>query len=284
MKTLNRSEILLLFIIIARSTSFIFSKTCLNTLSPFMLLFFRFTIAFALLLLIFRHRLRLITRKTLLAGGAVGLSFFAVMTAETYALTLSPSSTVALLENTAIIFVPFMAAAVYKKKPNISAVGCAIIAMTGVALIVNGGQAITPGLGILLGMLSAVLYSAAILVTDYCAKTEEPILVGVIQLGTMAVLSGIAGLIFETPLLPSTGTEWSCILILAVVCSCFGFALQPLAQKGTTAERAGLFCAFSPAVAAFLGWLFLHEVFGILGFIGSVLIILSVVLSTVLNK
>ena len=261
-----------------------FSKTCLETLSAFMLLFFRFLIAFAIMVIIFRKRLLTMNRKTLFAGLAVGLTYFAVMVAETFALKISPSSTVALLENTAIVIVPFLAALVYKKRLQISAVGCALVAIVGVGLIVGEGEAISFNSGIILALLAAALYAVAIVITDYCAKAEDPILIGVIQLGSMAALSGICGLIFETPAVPSSSLEWMCILELAIVCSCFGFALQPLAQRGTTAERASLFCAFAPAVAAILGWIFLHETFGIFGIIGSVLIVFSVILSNFFNN
>ena len=63
----------------------------------------------------------------------------------------------------------------------------------------------------------------------------------------MGVYNMLAAFLFETPRLPATSTEWGIILTLAIVCSGFGFTLQPLAQSRTTSERAGLFCALGPA-------------------------------------
>jgi drug/metabolite transporter (DMT)-like permease len=63
------------------------------------------------------------------------------------------------------------------------------------------------------------------------------------------------------------------------VCSGFGFTLQPVAQAGTTAERAGMFCALNPLVACVLGVVFLHEHIGAQGLVGAALILTGILLS-----
>ena len=68
------------------------------------------------------------------------------------------------------------------------------------------------------------------------------------------------------------------MLYLAIICSGFGFTLQPVAQQGTTAERAGALCALSPVAAAVLGALFLGETLTYKGIIGGLLIIASILL------
>ncbi len=72
--------------------------------------------------------------------------------------------------------------------------------------------------------------------------------------------------------------EWGPILYLALVCSCFGFTLQPVAQRYVSAERAGLFCALNPLTAAVLGGLVLHEDFGLSSVLGGVLILIGIVI------
>lgn len=67
--------------------------------------------------------------------------------------------------------------------------------------------------------------------------------------------------------------------ILAVVCTCFGFTLQPMAQSRISAERAGIFCAISPAIATLLGVAVLHENIGFLGIAGLILILSSIVIA-----
>ena len=77
------------------------------------------------------------------------------------------------------------------------------------------------------------------------------------EVGFIGVFALIVTCLFGQPQLPKTAGQWEMILMLAVVCSGFGFTLQPVAQRYTTAERTGMFCALSPVTAAILGHLVL---------------------------
>lgn len=94
----------------------------------------------------------------------------------------------------------------------------------------------------------------------------------------MGFLCLAASFIFETPHMPQGSSEWIMIVILAVVCTGFGFTLQPVAQRGTTAETAGLMCALNPLVAGSLGVIFLSEPVSLTGIIGCILILSAIAL------
>lgn len=53
----------------------------------------------------------------------------------------------------------------------------------------------------------------------------------------------------------------------------FGFTFQPLAQKYTSSQRAGQFCALNPVTAAILGWVLLSEQMALLKIVGAILIL-----------
>ena len=93
-----------------------------------------------------------------------------------------------------------------------------------------------------------------------------------------AGLFAAASLLLESPRLPGTAREWGVILALALVCSCFGFTFQPVAQRYTTAERAAQLCAVNPLSTAVLSAVFLHETMDIMGIIGAALILCGIVL------
>ncbi len=103
-KTERGAEILLVLVLVARSTSFVMSKVTMNAMDPFNLLGVRFLLAFLLLCIPFGKRLVKIRKQTLLKGMLVGLAFFCVMTAELFTLRLTASSTSSFLENMAIVF------------------------------------------------------------------------------------------------------------------------------------------------------------------------------------
>lgn len=90
--------------------------------------------------------------------------------------------------------------------------------------------------------------------------------------------AAVASLLLESPHLPGTAREWGVILALALVCSCFGFTFQPVAQRYTTAERAAQLCAVNPLSTAVLSAVFLHETMDILGIVGAALILCGIVL------
>ena len=133
-------------------------------------------------------------------------------------------------------------------------------------------------------MTAALFYTAVILLTGVLSRRGDPLVMGVAQVGTIALLATGASLLFETPRLPQTGREWGSILALALVCSCFGFTFQPVAQRYVSAERAGQFCALNPLSATILGTIFLHERLGLWGMIGAALILAGILIQSVGEK
>ena len=276
------SELLLAGVIIARATGYLFSKLGMTGLGIFNLLALRFLIAFVLLGAVFARRLFQIDRRSLRAGLIMGAMYFLVMTAELNGLKRTASSTVSFLENTAIVLVPLFAAVLSRRVPGKKAVVCALVTLTGVGLLTLGGG-VRFGLGEVFSIAAACLYAGAILATDRLTHRGEvdALTAGIVQVATIGVLSLAASCMLETPRMPQGGVEWLSVLALAVVCSGFGFTLQPVAQAGTTAERAGMFCALNPLVASVLGVVFLREHIGVQGIVGAALILAGIVLSYV---
>ena len=284
MHTQRRSELLLASVIIARSSSYLCSKTALGSVTPFTLLSLRFSLAFVLLLVLFWKRLVGISMKTVLRGALLGASFFAMLTAEMFALRTTQSSTAALLENMAIVFVPVFSAVIYKKRMTKDTAAGALIAFLGAVLVILRNGRPELGGGVPLCILAAVLYAVSILLTSRESQKDDPLTLGILQVGFMALFSNAAALASGTYTIPHSPGVWGCILILAVVCSCFGYTLQPVAQKGTTPERAGLFCALNPAVAAVLGWAIRGENLGALGVLGAAVILCGILASNYLSR
>ena len=106
------------------------------------------------------------------------------------------------------------------------------------------------------------------------------VVLGILQVGFIGLLGLAAAFLLEMPRLPQSGGEWGMILMLALVCSCFGFTLQPVAQRYVSAERAGTFCALNPLTAASLGTVFLHERLGLWGLAGAALILTGILIQS----
>ena len=153
------------------------------------------------------------------------------------------------------------------------------MAMTGVAMMTLQGTDLHLTAGHALAFGAAITYAAAIIITDRVSKKADALVIGIVQLGTMGSLSAISSFIFEVPHFPSEPTSWLAIILLALVCSCFGFTLQPVAQKYTSSETTGLYCAFGPLGAGILGWICLGETLNLSAFIGAILILVSILIA-----
>lgn len=277
--TRKQAELLLAAVILTRSSAYLFSQTALETMGTFNLLASRFLLAFVLLGAIFFRRLRHISVRDVLGGAAIGAVFTAVMTLELTALKTTDTSTVSFLENTAIVLVPILEAIILRRLPRPASLIGAAMALSGVALLTLRGGAFNFTVGEMCCLGAAGLYAVGIIVTDRVSHKGDALLIGIMQLGFLGLFSLVLSLVLEQPRLPSGGTEWGCVLMLALVCSAFGFTFQPVAQSHTTSQRAGLMCALNPAFASMLGVVFLSEPVTPQGLCGAALILASLFVS-----
>ena len=91
-------------------------------------------------------------------------------------------------------------------------------------------------------------------------------------------------LLFEMPSLPKNPVEWGAVIGLGLVCSAYGFVVQPIAQKYASPEKIGLIFSLEPVFSAVLSFIFLHEILEIRGYVGAILILASVILSEKLSS
>ncbi len=277
--SVRRAEVLMAAVIIARSTSFVFNKMGLGTMSAFNMLAVRFLLAFVLLAALFGKKLiKGLNRRTVAGGALVGFIFFLVMSCEMLSLKTVNSGTVSLLENLAIILVPLLESALHRKALKPLSLLCAAIAVGGVALLTMEGGGFHLGRGECIALLSAFLYAVGIIAIDRTSHKADGFELGVLEVGFLGLFALIASFLFELPRLPQTSGEWGIILALAVVCTGFGYTLQPVAQSRISADRASLFCALSPAFATIFGAVLLRERVTAWGYVGIILILGSILL------
>ena len=254
----RKGEILVAVALALRSSSLLFGKIAMRTMGPFLTIGFRFTIAFAIIAVIFRKHLTKVDAKTLFHCALIGITFFLAMLTEMMGLKSTPSSVTAFLEGMVVVLVP------------------SIICIIGVAFLTLKGD--RPGFtsGELLVLFGTFWYSLSVIVTDTAAKNDDLKVVSIYQLLFIAIFAFIGAFIFEDLRMPQSGSEWGAILALAIICSCVGFTIQPFGQKYITPERAGILAVFNPLTAAILGVVFLHEKMTPSMLLGSFLILVSI--------
>lgn len=252
LKSRGAAEVLLAALITARATSYMFSKLLLETMGQFTLLGLRSLLAFAVLLAISFKYLKATKKEDVTYGILVGACLFTVMCLELSGLKHTSSVSVSFEENMAVIFVPILLAVINRKLPSRKTVAAVSMSAVGIALLKLNPEGFDFNIGDLYEILSAVAYAATIILISRIGGKGDPLRIGIYQVGTIGVL--------------------------AIVCSVFGFTLQPYAQSRTTAERAGMLCALNPVTAAVLGMVFLGETMTAKGILGAVLIVAGILL------
>lgn len=280
-----RSAVLLMAAVaVARGSSFMFSKQLLDTIEPLNLLGIRSLIAFAVLMLFFGKRVAVSVRNdpgNLSAGALIGFTYFIVMMLELNGLKHTTTATASFIENSAIVLVPLAESVIGHWGLSGKTLLCSGLGLAGIGFIAARGFSHGIGIGEVLCIIGAFAYTAAIIETDRKAKRYDPFVVGILYVGFMGIF-GIAGsFITESPHLPQTAGQWGMLLMLAVVCSSFGFAMQPVAQRTLSSETTGLMTAINPLTTAVLGAVVLHERFGVSSAIGALLIITAIVLHNI---
>ena len=266
---------------IARGSSFMFSKQLLDTMEPLNLLGVRSLLAFAVLMVFFGRRVvKAVSEDTgnLRAGALIGFTYFIVMVGELNGLKYTTTATASFIENSAVVLVPIAEAVLLRRAPSGRTMLCCALGLTGIGFIAARGFSNGVGIGEILCIAVAFVYTAAIIQTDREAKRHDAFVVGILYVGFMGLFGMIGSFIAETPHLPQTAGQWGMLLMLAVVCSSFGFAMQPVAQRTISSETTGLMTAINPLTTAVLGSLILHEPFGLSSFIGAALIIIAIIL------
>lgn len=276
--TITGAKILLATLILARSSAFVFSKFIMEELTPFQALGWRFLLAFCILaLLCHKHLGNALKMDSSLwkKGALLGGSLFCVMIFEMFSLRTAAVHTVAFLENLAVALVPLFLAIYYRRLPaNKILIGCGFV-LAGVAGLTCGPHGFVLQGGESWALLTAVFYALYIIATGAFTKNTDGLSLGILQMGMVGILSFAAAWLQGGIAVPTHALTNLSLLFQILVCSCFGFALQPVAQRYISSEEAGLYCALTPLFGAGLGMLVFQEVLTPAGLLGAFYILIG---------
>ncbi|MCT6901610.1 MAG: DMT family transporter [Lactobacillus sp.] len=276
--TQKQANFLLATVSIGWGTSYIFMKVLADTVSPFTVVALRFGIAFLIMILIFNRKLISINIKMLSYSAIVGVLLCGIFISLMYGMKTTSASSAGFLTSTTVILVPVLQILITRKLPRKEVIYGVITVSIGLALLTIKDD-FTFALGSLLCLVAALLYGIHIIVTNYFVKKVDAFQLGIFQLGFAFLFAFIGNFIFETPVLPNGVIEWSAILGLAIICSAYGFVIQPIAQKYTTPESTGFLFSLEPVFSAVFAFIFLNENMGGQEYVGALLILSGVLIA-----
>ena len=270
------ADMSLLLVAIVWGGGFIAVKGALDSISPFYIMAMRFGISVIIMLLFFRKKIKHITKNQLTVGTLVGLLLFLGFAAQTIGMKYTTAGKNAFLTGTNVVIVPFLYWAISKRKPDTYSLVSAFLCFIGIGMLtLDGGIRI--GLGDGLTLLCAVFFAAHIVSVGFFTEKVGAITLVIIQLGSAAVFSLIAALIFEPmPTALNSDTIFA-IGYLSIFSTMIAFIIQNVAQKYTTSTHAAIILCLESVFGSILSVYMLNEIFTSKMIIGCLTIFLAII-------
>ena len=282
--TQRQANLILASVSLAWGASYIFMKLTADEIPPITVVALRFGIAFVVMVAIFFKKVIHIDARTLKYSAILGALLCGVFIALMYGMKNTTASTAGFLTSTTVILVPVLQIVITRKLPSKKIGSGVLIVTTGLALLLIGDD-FTIAPGAFYCLVAALLYAIHIIVTNrFVREVDDALQLGIYQLGFTTLFATIGTFLFETPVLPNSAIHWFAILGLALICSAYGFVMQPIAQKYTTPESAGFLFSLEPIFSAILACIFLHENMGLQGYLGAILILAGVLIANTTFK
>jgi len=272
------ANLMLLTVAFVWGTTFVFIKAALEEIGPFTFLAARFWLAFAVLVAPFLTRLRQGGPSLWRAGGALGIVLYTAYAFQTVGLRITTASRAGFLTGLFVVLVPLLSALVLRRLPAPSAWVAALLAVLGLALLsLPIDRSLAPGDGLML--LCALTVAVHILLVDHQARRHDPLALGTVQIGTVALLSGLAALLSEPLPAHLSPTTWVAILFTALPATALALLLQVMAQRWAPPHQAALLLTLEPVFAALTAFLFLGERLSGQSLVGCGLILIAMLVS-----
>ena len=176
-----------------------------------------------------------------------------------------------------IIFVPLLGLFLSIKTDLLTLIGI-VVALMGFYLLAN----INPEeflFGDLLMLASSVLWASHVLIISRIARLVSIVRVMTIQFVTVAVISGVLMLLYESWSINDLARATYSLLFVAILSSCLGFSFQVLAQRRAPPSHSALILSTEAIFAALGGWLILNQNLSGLEIFGCLLILLGGIIS-----
>lgn len=244
-----KADILLLVIAAVWGSSFTLMKNVLDHIPSFAYLALRFIIAAVILIVIFHKNFKLINKRVLLYGVITGLMLFGGMALQVTGLYFTTASNSAFITGLNVVMVPIIAAAFFRRRPDLSSIIGVILAFAGLFFL-SGGLDFRFNIGDLLTLFCAICFALQIIFIDRFTREQDSILLGVLQITFAALM--YTGVWVTTDPQPFA-VDWT-IIVTLLITGVFGTALaytgQTVVQKYTSPTHTALILTAEPVFGA----------------------------------
>lgn len=265
-------------------TSFIVLKSALDSIDTMWVLAIRFTVSALIMFLIAGKRVRVMERRAFRGSAMMGLALAAAYIFQTYGLVYTTPGKNAFLTATYCVLVPFLAWAVYKRKPGVANVIAAVVCVVGIGFVslesglghINSGDILT--------LICGLFYSVQIIMMEHYSDSADAVSISAVQFLAAAVVCWGGALGFENVPVGLSGEAWLMILYLSVMCTAVCFFLQAWGMKYTPSSTAAMLMTLEAVFGVIFSVLIYGEKLSIKTFTGFTLIFAAVLMSEVFSE
>lgn len=274
----------LLLIGILWGMGFVTVKIGLNAgMNTFYLMWLRFLGSFVLLSILFRKKIKKVSKDDLKAGVILGIIQYFGYVFQTYGAAHTTVGKNAFFTAINVIIVPYIFWMLNKKRPDIFSFSASIICLIGVGIMsldsnlnfthLNKGDVMT--------IISAFFFALQVAYTGYFGRKVHPMNLVLLQMLVGGLL--FAGTQFATSglreVIPLHGETLMAIIYAVVFSTAIPMLLQIYCQRLTTATRASILMSTESMFAPIFAFLVLGEMMTLRVALGAVFILFSVVVS-----
>ncbi|NLO89502.1 MAG: EamA family transporter [Clostridia bacterium] len=261
--------------------TFVTVKNAIADMAPYTFLAFRFGIAFIFMIFFCIGLLKENSKKILFPGILLGVFLFGGYAFQTIGLQYTTVSNAGFITGLSVVIVPLIYSVINRTLPSKTAAVGALCAAVGVGMLsLKENYSFNPGDFLML--MCAFCFALHIVFVGRYVSNINPTLLTTIQIGTVAVISGLAGLAFESHLpLCFTKDVWIGLLTTAIPATALAFFIQNSMQRYTTPMHTAVIFSLEPVFAGMAGYFLLGEVLGPMGLLGAALVFLGMILSEV---
>lgn len=263
--------------------SFVVMKNSVDILAPTFLLALRFTLATAVMVLVFHKKLKHLNHESLKCGVILGVFLGLSYLFQTYGIKYTTASKNAFITALYVIIVPFLNWFISKKKPTWKNLIAAVIAVTGLAfLTLDGDKGIN--IGDLFTLGGSFCFAFHMIYIDRYTEKHDPIFLTMVQIAVVALMNwilvpvfdGVKGYSFH--LLANMDLIMG-LLFLSIFCTTIAFVLQNVGQKYLSANTSSLLLSTESVFGTICSVIFLHEVLSGRMIMGCVFMFLALIIS-----
>lgn len=279
-----RADLALCLCSLIWGSTFVLVKDALADVSVIVYLAVRFSLASAVMGILYWRSLRRMSSSTIWAGVQIGLFMLGGYVFQTAGLKFTTPSKAAFITGSSVVLVPVFLAVFGRRRINRWSWAGAFSALTGLYFLTIPRE----GLGGLnrgdpLVFLCAVMFALHIIFVARYIERHSVGALSFLQVATTAAIStslvplaAFAG--WESPRIAWTGKLIFAVLITAIGSTVIGFSLQVWAQQYTSAAHTAVLLSLEPVFAAVTSWLMAAERLGGRTLVGGALIFAGILL------